>query len=214
METKFKVVMKKNEEILKDFISFRYRAQGKESRTKARIFMAALIVIGILAIRDGNVKSGTIMCIVGAVMILGTFLMSPIAVSKIKKADIGYKNGTEYEYRFASGSMYVYENGELAQNVGSYRQVSCFYGDEKNFYVGVNNDDLYLLPIKNFVEGNPDEFIDFIQNVSDEKYEFLPLTLKNKWLKYKTNQKLKDMEYDARAAAKRAEAKEKKNKKK
>ena len=214
METKFKVAMKKTDEVMKDFISFTYRAKGQTRRTKARIFIIALIVIGILAIRDNNVTSGTVMIVVGALMLLTTFIFPTIAVAKIKKADQGYKNGTEYEYVFTGGSMYVYENGELAQNVGSYRQVSCFYGDEKNYYVGVNNDDLYLLPIKNFVEGNPEEFVDFVQRVSDEKYEFLPLTLKNKWLKFKTDQKLKDAEYDAKVAVKRAEAKEKKAKKK
>ena len=214
METKFKVMMKKTDEVMKDFISFRYRAQGQDKRTKARIFMAALIVIGWMAIRDDNITSGTIMCIVGALMLGMTFLMPIIGVAKIKKADDGYKAGTEYEYIFASGSMYVYENGELVQNVGSYRQVSCFYGDEKNYYLGINNDDLYLLPVKNFTEGDAEEFIDFIQNVSDEQYEFLPLTLKNKWLKFKTNQKMKDAEYDAKAAEKRAQAKAKRNKKK
>ena len=68
--------------------------------------------------------------------------------------------------------------------------------------------------MKKFAEGNPEEFVDFIEKVSDEKYEFLPATLKNRWIKYRVNQKERDAEYNAKAAAKRAEAAEKKNKKK
>ena len=213
METKFKVVMKKNDEIMKDFLSFTYRAQGQANRAKLYIFAVGMLLIGWLAARGGNVTAGNIIAFVGVLMVLMGLLLPKIALAKMKKVDIGYNQGTEYEYIFASGSMYVYENGELAQNVGSYRQVTCFYGDEKNYYVGINNDDLYLLPMKNFKEGNPEEFIEFIQSVSDEVYEFLPATIKNRWMVYRANQKIKEAEYDAKAAAKRAEAKEKRNKK-
>ena len=214
METKFKVVMKKNDEIMKDFLSFTYRAKGQFNRNKLYIYAAGLFLIGYMAAKDDNVIVGNITVAVGIFMVLMGLVLPKIALAGLKKADEGYKNKTEYTYIFASGSMYIYENGELAQNVGSYRQVTCFYGDEKNYYVGINNDDLYLLPMKNFVEGNPEEFIDFMQDVSSETYEFLPLTMKNKWLRFKTNQKIKDAEYDAKAAAKRAEAKAKKNKRK
>ena len=58
------------------------------------------------------------------------------------------------------------------------------------------------------------EFVDFIQNVSGESCVYLPATIKNRWKKFRADQKMKEIEYDAKAAAKRAEAKEKKNKKK
>ena len=38
METKFKVVMKRDDEAMKDFLSFRYRAQGQANRAKLYIF--------------------------------------------------------------------------------------------------------------------------------------------------------------------------------
>ena len=213
METKFKVVMRKNDEIMKDFLSFTYRAQGGMKRAKLYILAVGMLMIGWLAARGGDVKAGSIIALVGVLMSLMGLVLPKIALAQMKKADLGYKQGTEYEYVFASGSMYVYENGELAQNVGGYRQVTCFYGDEKNYYVGINNDDLYLLPMKNFVEGDPEAFIDFIQYLSDETYEFLPATLKKRWMLYRAKQKIKEAEYDAKAAAKRAEAKEKRNKK-
>lgn len=106
--------------------------------------------------------------------------------------------------------MYVYENGELTQNVGGYNQVSCFYGDEKNYYLGVNNDDLYLLPRKAFTEGNEEEFLKFIEKKSGEKYEFLPMKVKNKWMLKKVEMRQQEIEYNERAASLRAEDRKKK----
>lgn len=213
METKFKVVMKKDDKIMKEFLSFTYRAKGQMNRAKLYVFAAGMFFIGYMAAGDGNVIAGNIIALVGILMVLMGLVLPKIALARLKKADEGYNKGTEYTYVFAKGYMHVYENGELAQNVGGYRQVTCFYGDERNYYLGINNDDLFLLPMKNFVEGNADEFIDFIQYVSDESYEFLPTELKNRWMKYRANQKMRDAEYNAKAAAKRAEAAEKKAKK-
>ena len=213
MENKFKIVMKKDDKAMKDFLSFTYRAQGQVQRTKLYIYAAGMLIIGYLASRDANIVVANIISAIGIAMILLGLILPKVALSKMKKNDEGYNKKTEYTYVFASGSMYVYENGELAQNVGGYRQVTCFYGDEENYYVGINNDDLYLLPMANFVEGNPEDFIEFIEKVSDETYEFLPATWKNRWTKYRANQKIKEAEFDAKAAEKRAEAKEKRKKK-
>lgn len=214
METKFKVIMRRDDEAMKDFLSFRYRAQGQANRAKLYIFAIGMLAIGYFAAKGGNVTMGNIIAVVGILMVLSGLVLPKIALVRLKKMDEAYQAKKEFTYVFARGSMYVYENGELSQNIGSYRQVSCFYEDEKNYYLGINNDDLYVLPMKNFVEGDPKEFVDFIQSVSDESCVYLPATIKNRWKKFRADQKMKEIEYDAKAAAKRAEAKEKKNKKK
>lgn len=214
MEAKFKVVTKKNIDVLKDFISFTYRAQGSMGRMKLRILAAGLVVIGYLAIKGGSTTAGAIIGAVGVLFLIMSLFLPQIAVWRLKKSDLAYRNQTELAYVFTNSSMYVYENGELEQNIGSYHQVSCFYGDEKNYYVGVNNEDLYLLPRKAFVEGDEEEFLDFIEKKSNEKYEFLPTTVKNKWIRYRVNAKQKEMEYNKKAADLRAKDKEKKEQKK
>ena len=213
METKFKVTMKRDDEAMKDFLSFRYRAQGQANRAKLYIFAIGMLAIGYFASKGGNVTIGNVSALLGILMILSGLVLPKIALARLKKMDESYQARKEFTYVFARGSMYVYENDELAQNIGSYRQVSCFYEDEKNFYLGINNDDLYVLPMKGFVEGDPKEFVDFIQDVSDEACVFLPTTVKNRWKKFRAEQKAKEIEYDTKAAAKRAEAKEKRNKK-
>lgn len=131
METKFKVVMKKDGEVLKDFISFTYRAKGQTGRFKLRVPAIGLVVIGYLAAKGGNTLAGVIIGATGVVVLVITLFLPQIAVARLKKADVVYQNQTELTYTFTNSSMYVYENGELTQNVGGYNQVSCFYGDEK-----------------------------------------------------------------------------------
>ena len=214
METKFKVVMRKDDEVLRDFISFTYRAQGAIQRYKMRVLAVGLAVIGFLAGRDDHIIAGAIMFGLGMAFLVASFFLSQIAVAKLKKADIAYQKQTELTYAFTNGGLYVYEDGELSQNVGSYSKVTCFYGDEKNYYVGVNNDDLYLLPKKRFVEGDAEAFLEFVENKSGEKYEFLPLKVKNKYLLKKMEWKQQEIEYNERAEKLREEDKKKKAEKK
>lgn len=214
METKFKVVMKKDAEVLKDFISFTYRAKGAVGRYKMRVLALGLVIIGVLAAKGGSMTAGIVMGAIGVLFLVFSMFLPQIAVLRLKKADLAYQNQTELTYAFTNGSIYVYENGELSQNVGGYNNVSCFYGDEKNYYVGVNNDDLYLLPKKYFVEGKEEEFLEFIEKKSNEKYEFLPMTMKNKWMVKKMEMRQQDLEYNERAAKLRAEDKKKKEERK
>lgn len=214
MEAKFKVVMRKDDEVLKDFISFRYRAQGALQRYKMRILAIGLAIIGVLAGRDNHPIAGAVMFGIGMFFFIGTFFLSQIAVAKLRKADIAYQNQTELTYVFTKSGIYVYENDELSQNVGGYSKITCFYGDEKNYYVGVNNDDLYLLPKRKFVEGDAEAFLEFIEQKSGEKYEFLPLTIKNKYMLKKVEWKQQEIEYNERAEKLREEDRKKKAEKK
>ncbi len=210
METKYKITMKKDAEVMKDFVSFTYRVQGKLSRYKFYVLAIGMLMIGFLAMKGGSMTAGAVIGGIGiAMIVIGIFLPS-IAVMKMKKADEAYQKGTELTYAFAKSAIYVYLNGELFQNVGGYNHVTSFYEDEKNYYMGINNEELYLLPKKCFVEGEKATFAEFVKERSNVMCEFLPGTLKNKWLKYRMDVKRKNAEYDERAARLRKEAKEKK----
>ena len=212
METKFRVKMRKDAKVLQDFILFTYRAKGDRT-LRGLLLSLGLFVIAYMAIKD----AGAVGYVIGGFGVLGvlfTLFRHKIALVRLMKADVAYQNQTELEYAFTNSNIYVYENGELATNVGGYTKVSCFYEDEFNFYLGVNNEDLYLLPRHAFVEGDVQEFVDFIQEKSSEECEFLPATIKNRWMVYRRKSKESAEEYDKKAAEKRAEAKAKREKRK
>ena len=65
METKFKVIMRRDNEAMKDFLSFRYRAQGEMKRVKLYVFAIGMLAIGYMAVNDGNVTAGNVISAVG-----------------------------------------------------------------------------------------------------------------------------------------------------
>jgi hypothetical protein len=212
MEAKFRIKMKKNSRVLEDFILFTYRAKGG-NRTKMGLILAVgMFAIAYMALKDGE-KIGYAIAGLGVFGLIFTLFRHKIALIRLKKADVAYKNQTELEYVFTNGSIYVYEDGELAMNVGSYSRVSCLYEDEFNFYLGVNNEDLFLLPRTCFEVGNADEFVEFVTGKSGEEAEFLPVTWKNRWVMYRQKSKIAEAEYDAKAAKLREEAKQKRKRK-
>lgn len=44
-----------------------------------------------------------------------------------------------------------------------YKQIASFYENEKNFFILMNEDELYVLPKKDFVIGDVDEFRQYIE---------------------------------------------------
>ena len=120
METKFKVVMKKDDKAMKEFLSYTYRAKGQMTRAKQYVYAAGMLIIGYMAAQDANVVVGNIIALVGILMVTMGLVLPKVALAKLKKSDEAYKKGTEFTYVFGTGSMYVYEDGELAENVGGF----------------------------------------------------------------------------------------------
>lgn len=208
METKFKIVMKKDGQILEDFVKFANRANNPSQQMKMFVLAAGFVLIGITAHKDAPTM-GLVIGIFGALLLVYVLIRFKLAVRKLKKVDQAYLNQYELGYEFTNTGIHIYQDGELETNVGGYSHVSCLYSDEYNYYVGINNEDLLLLPKKCFVEGNEEEFMPFLEEKSREECEFLPRTLKNKWIVYKMRRKVRDQEYNEKAARLRESDKKK-----
>lgn len=77
-------------------------------------------------------------------------------------------------YSFTEKMLQVYRNDELFEKVNSYQKISSIYTDEKNFYLGVNNEDLYILPKRDFKTGTTEDFLEFITTKSHVDAVYLP----------------------------------------
>lgn len=213
METKFKIVMRKDKKVLEDFIVFANKANAPMQQTKMAVIAVGFILIGWLARRD-SLTAGIVISLLGILVLLYVLFRYKLAARKLAKVDEAYINQNELSYEFTNSNIYIRKDGELERNVGSYSHVSCLYSDEYNYYVGINNEDLLLLPKKCFVEGDEEEFMPFMEEKSKEESEFMPRTLKNKWITYKMRQKQRDAEYNEKAARLREEDRQKKEKRK
>lgn len=206
MDAKFKIVMKKDAKVLEDFILFTYRANEP-----GRNLIMAIPAIGLMVIGYGQgqdkLLQGIVIMLLGCVWLAMVLLRHKIALRGLKKADEGYKEQVELTYMFMGSSIYLSKNGGAEENLGSYSKISCFYEDEYNFYVGMNNEDLYLLPKRSFVQGNVEQFVEYLENKTGEKCEFLPKKIKNKWIMYKIKAKKREEVYDKRVKEKREQSK-------
>ena len=209
METKFKIVLKKDTKIMEDFIIFANKVNNPNQQMKMSIISLGFLVIGWVA-RNDSPTFAIVIAVFGALLFTYVQCRFKLAAAKLKKADESYINQNELSYEFTNSNIYIRKDGELERNVGSYSHVTCLYSDEYNYYVGINNEDLLLLPRKCFVEGNEEEFMPFIEEKSNEQSEFLPRTFKNKRIVNKMKRQARDAEYDAKAARLREESKQKK----
>lgn len=184
MTNQFKVELYKTAEILQDFILFSYRANNPGGTTRMITLSLGLLVIAKLAIKE-QPKVALVTGALGIISLVFSLFKHKLAANKLKKADEAYKNHTKCTYVFSKSGITIYMDDELDTNVGGYDHISCFYSDEKNYYVGINNEDLLLIPKTSFVEGEASDFPAFIENKSQEPCVFLPATFKNKWAQMK-----------------------------
>ena len=94
------------------------------------------------------------------------------------------------------------KNGEL-EKLGSYSKIYRLWEDEKVFYVGINEDDLVVLPKENFEIGDVSTFRDFILEKSGAIYTWKPRRMDNvikhtmtsfKWRMQKQREEMKSEE--------------------
>ena len=65
--------------------------------------------------------------------------------------------------------------------MGYYKTIYRIWEDEKTYYVGMNEDDLLILPKANFTEGEERDFKEFILEKSGADYRWLPVGLWNRF---------------------------------
>ena len=65
------------------------------------------------------------------------------------------------------------------ERVGYYKNVYSLWEDEKTFYLGIENDELVILPKNGFLTGEAEAFKLFIIEKSNAKYIWMPMKWKN-----------------------------------
>ena len=70
---------------------------------------------------------------------------------------------------------------DTEENMGHYKNIYRLWEDEKTFYVGMNEDDLLILPKENIEGGDMGSFKDFILEKSGAEYRWKPVGIVNKW---------------------------------
>lgn len=179
----YTVRTRRDVKMMKTFISFSNRV--RHPRVSANMFILGALLIALPIITDGIALAGVVICYgMGALLVLMALFRQYISVAMMR-SDPQVKENEELVYLFGNSGIRVERDG-TTENMGYYKNVYRIWEDEKNYYVGMNEDDLLILPKADFTQGDAKEFREFIVDKSGADYIWKPAgflnVCKNTWL--------------------------------
>lgn len=152
--------------------------------------------------------------VIGLFICIFAFTRYHIGVSQLVQQDETYINGWNIILEFNDEDFVITNSGKETVITKKYREIGAIYMDEKNYYIGVEGDDLYVLPRKDFIIGKQEEFEIFISEKVVHEMWYIPTKLKNRFQVMRSRMKEMDAAHDTKVAENRRKKQEEKAKKK
>ena len=197
---KYVVPVKRDEKLLKTFVKF--SNQTRHPRTTVYLVTVGAMLIALPIANKEIALAGVIICyVMGALMVLMGVFRHHIGVYMLK-SNPQTKLDEELTYIFGNTDVKTERNGEL-EKLGSYASIYRLWEDEKFFYIGINEDDLVVLPKTNFEVGDVSTFREYILEKSGATFTWQPKRLDNvikhniaqfKWRMQKQKEEMKSEE--------------------
>lgn len=173
---KYVVPVKRDEKLLKTFVKF--SNQTRHPRTTVYLVTVGAMLMALPIANKEIALAGVIICyVMGALMVLMGVFRHHIGVYMLK-SNPQTKLDEELTYIFGNTDVKTEKNGEL-EKLGSYASIYRLWEDEKFFYIGINEDDLVVLPKTNFEIGDVSTFRDYILEKSGAIFTWQPKRLDN-----------------------------------
>ncbi len=170
-EVLYQVRTKRDSEVIKAYITFTYRVLHP-GVTGRLVFIGALIAAPAIIAKPMWLK---ITClVVGLLLILLGLFRQYISLALTKRQDEAFRRGTEFTYDFTDSDAAFYMDGEIFNAISKYKDITSFFYDDKFYYMGVRNKDLFVLPKSRFTIGDAAEFEDFIYKKSRRTCKWIP----------------------------------------
>ncbi len=167
----YKVEAKRTAKMIKDFVMFTYRQRFPNVTRN-------FLIVGLLSlvfIYGGKIRAVQIICFfIGIFCLLMAFFRHLIPISRMKRTDPDYIEQNLLTYDFTGHDIKCYRNDELFMQCKNYHKVHHVCHDEEYFFIGLNEQDLIVLPKAGFIEGDPVDFEDFIRHKTGVEPEWIP----------------------------------------
>ena len=174
--SKYTVPVVRDEKMLKMFVKF---SNGvKHPRVTGYMVIVGGTMFILPFVNKEIALPGVIIChVMGALMVLMGLFRHQIGVYMLK-SNLQTKLGEELTYLFGNTGVKVEKNGKI-EHIGSYKKIYRIWEEEKIFYIGINEEDLLVLPKANFEVGEVNTFRDFIVEKSRCIYTWKPTRIDN-----------------------------------
>lgn len=175
-KSKYVVSTVRDKELLKTFVKFYNRVRHPRVTVYNLVVGGTLVALPI--VQDGIRQPGETICyVIGTIMVLLALFRQYISVYMMKsKPETKYN--TRVRYLFGSTGIQLDEEGEVSR-LGNYKKIYCVWEDERNFYIGMNEDDLLVLPKKDFETGDVTMFREYILDKSRAEFRWKPARFQN-----------------------------------
>ena len=177
----YKVNTVRDTKLMKSFINFKNRVQHPTVTPGILLIGATFVLLPFVRpeIRTEIGNAGTVISVlIGALMMLLGVGRQYITIALMKKNPENIL-GEEIVYLFGNDDIRAKKKAS-EERVGFYKNVYSLWEDENTFYIGLDNDELIILPKSAFMEGNVEAFKLFVIEKSNAKYIWSPKKWKNK----------------------------------
>ena len=175
---RYVVYTKRDTELMKTFIRFDNRVRHPRMGVNMGLVGVLLLLVPVI-LKDTGTTGKIIAVCVGALLLSIALFRVHISVNMMK-GNPEVKENEESTYLFGNSGIWA-QRIDGIEDMGYYKTVYHLWEDEDNYYVGLDNDDLLILPKANFKEGDSESFRDFLLDKSGAKYTWKPAKLLNIW---------------------------------
>ena len=175
---RYVVYKKRDTELMKTFIRFDNRVRHPRMGVNMGLVGVLLLLVPVI-LKDTGTTGKIIAVCVGALLLSIALFRVHISVNMMK-GNPEVKENEEITYLFGNSGIRA-QRIDGIEDMGYYKTVYHLWEDEDNYYVGLDNDDLLILPKANFKEGDSESFRDFLLDKSGAKYTWKPAKLLNIW---------------------------------
>lgn len=176
LKRKYVVPVKRDVKMLKTFVKF--SNQVRHPRVTVYMVTVGAMLIALPIANKEIALPGVIICyVMGALMVLMGVFRHYIGVQMLRSNPQTIVD-EELTYIFGNTDIKT-DKGGVLEKLGSYQAIYRLWEDEKIFYIGINEDDLVVLPKANFEEGDVSTFRDFILDKSGAIFTWQPKRIDN-----------------------------------
>lgn len=176
VQAKYIVDTCRDVKMMKTFVKFSNRVRHPRA-TMNMLFLGA-VFIALPNAFDGIKTIGIIISyVMGAILIFMALFRQNIGVASMKR-NPEVKVNEKITYIFGSTGIRA-EREDVMEYMGSYKKIYRVWEDEKHYYIGMNEEDLLVLPKANFRKGDMKSFRDFILDKSRADFRWEPTGISN-----------------------------------
>lgn len=118
---------------------------------------------------------------VGIFFVVMAFKRDFLTYLNLLQRDVYYKNDVKIRMRFGNS---VFEVRDGTTNTYRYDGIRKMYRNDEMFFLHMDNEDVFVIPRKDFVKGIPDEFCRYLQLNTEKDFEKINLSLGERFEQY------------------------------